>query len=315
MMISVIIVNYNGKRYLSDCLSSIEEHVPFPHEVILVDNASTDGSSDYIREHYPSVRLVQNRSNKGYSAGNNIGAICAQGTLLVLMNNDARLLSSIMPAVKLFDGDTLGVLGCRMYYADGRNQASYGYDHSPCSIVVSWLGLDRFIAMPAIFKRVEIEASRYTVYQSDVAWVSGAFMMTRKDLWFDLGGMDSNYFMYMEDVDYCKRVRDAGFRVGYVPDVEMLHYEGGGKPWIGENALRMTMRSYFIYVRKYYGRCSTLFLWLGLSVVMTVRAIMFCFLSIYERHESNRSKARAYGGLLPHLFGCLVNKKEVLKQN
>ncbi len=300
--LSIVIVNYNGKHFLSGCLNSVEKFARCSHEVIVVDNASTDGSCEYLRENFPHVRLIESKMNLGYSGGNNLGATQAQGDLLLLLNNDTQLLSSLSPALQEFQTDNqLGVLGCRMFYGDGSLQPSIGFDHTPFRMVLSWSGLGRFVSAPSIFKRVDNNGSHYDVLR-EAAWISGAFLMTRKDLWERLGGFDDKYFMYVEDVDYCKRVRMAGYKVAFTPLVEIIHYEGGGKKWIGEKALRDSIQSYLIYLRKFYNYGFLVyFVRVGLGLVMTARAVAFYILTFFSKSDVKKQKARAYKKLLHYI--------------
>ncbi|MFZ3071861.1 MAG: glycosyltransferase family 2 protein [Thermodesulfobacteriota bacterium] len=293
-MLSIIIVNYNGVKFLTECLNSIEEHVSRPHEVIVVDNASTDGSVELIKENFQRVRLIRSGENRGFSGGNNIGARRASGELMLLLNNDTRLLTPLDAAIEEFGRDErLGALGCRMYYGDGRKQPSIGFEATPLRLVLSWLGLGRFAFLPDIFRRVEMDEKQYARRQDNVAWVSGAFLMTRKSVWDRLGGLDERYFMYMEDVDYCKRVRMEGFRVAYIPEVEMVHYVGSAKEWIGEKALLNTMNSYIEYTKQFQRRW-LLFLRFFLSAVMLLRVIAYSVQSFFSASGVVRDKARAF---------------------
>jgi len=292
-LLSIIIINYNGKSFLSECLTSIQEHVKCEYEVIVVDNASVDGSCEYLRVHFPQVRLIEGSINQGFSRGNNLGAKSAKGNLLLLLNNDTRLISSLTPAINEFDKDKqLGVLGCRMSYGDGTFQPSVGFEHTPLSIVLSWVGIGGFSFAPRIFKRVDDEKSHYAI-PNEAAWVSGAFLMTRRDLWEQQGGLDDNFFMYVEEVDYCKRVRMAGYRVAYTPNVKIIHYEGGGRAWIGEDALVESMRSYVTFVKKYYGKFSLLIMRSGLTVVMLLRSFAYYCMMLLRISVLSREKARA----------------------
>jgi GT2 family glycosyltransferase len=310
-ILSIIIVNYNGVKFISECLLSVATYAQCPYEIIIVDNASIDGSCAFIRENFPHVRLIENRTNLGFAAGNNAGAEYAHGELLLLLNNDTRLLTSLISAVKRFETDRqLGVLGCRMSYGDGRLQSSIGIEATPLSLVLSWLGLGRFAWAPDMFKRLEIDKNYYAEFHMNVAWVSGAFFMTRRDLWNKLSGLDERYFMYMEDLDYCKRARAEGYHVGYTPEVDIIHYEGAGKAWLGAEALKNTMYSYFVYLRKYYKRGSVIVVWMGLNIVMTARAL--AFYSLYRATGSVMAseKARAYKDLLPYLLKCMKEEDE-----
>ena len=141
---------------------------------------------------------------------------------------------------------------------------------------------------------MEVKESGYRIPQHDVAWVSGAFLMTRTTLWHQLGGMDERYFMYIEDVDFCKRVRNLGFRVAYIPDVEIIHYESAGKEWIGSKALVWSMRSYIIYTQKYSGIFWAWFVRIGLSGIMLLRVFAYFILTMLKKSAIYKEKRIGY---------------------
>jgi len=271
-MLSILIVNYNGMRFLRDCLDSVRAHVHCPHEVIIVDNASADDSVAYIRANFPEVRLIASEVNTGFTGGNNLAAEAASGDLLLLLNNDTVILSDIQAAVDRFSAPQVGITGAHLCYADRRNQPSVGYEHTPLRMVLSWLGVSGLAALPTAFRLMERAPAFYQADRGDVAWVSGAFLLTRRELWNQLGGLDERYFMYVEDVDYCRRVRQAGYRIDYVAGVDVLHYEGAGKAWIGEMALMRTVTSYALYLNKYYGGVAATLAKRCLGAVMVARA-------------------------------------------
>ncbi len=292
-MLSLIIVNYNGLRFLQGCLASIERFVDTPHEVIIVDNASSDGSAEFIKKNFPGVRLVASPENLGFSGGNNLGAKKAAGDLLLLLNNDTRLLTPLSKAVQEFEKDErIGALSCRMYFNDMRFQPSWGYEHLPLRVILTWSGLSRFTSSK-MFREVEMSESFYQARQN-VDWATGAFLMTRKKLWDALGGLDEKYFMYVEDADFCKRARMSGYGVVYTPEVEIVHYRGGGRAWGGERALVNQMSSYVVYTRKFHGALQTLLLRATLAPIMALRSIAYAVLSIIKRSGDLREKRRAF---------------------
>lgn len=294
ILLSIIIVNFNGKHFLADCLDSIEKQISCSHEVILVDNASSDGSAEFIREKYPFVILVESRVNTGFTGGNNLGARLARGRFFLLLNNDTKLLSDIAPLLNEFEDDTLGALGCRIYYGDGRQQFSFGFEHTPSRIILSWLGLGGILLLPNWFRRNEMNVGSYDEPHKDIDWVSGAAMLTARSLWEQMKGLDEGYFMYIEDVDYCKRVRNAGYRVAYSPDAEVIHYEGAGKPWLGSNALNYSMQSYIRYIGTFYGSCNVFLLRGCLASIMFCRAMVYGIISLFSGSELLKDKERAY---------------------
>ncbi|HET7832226.1 MAG TPA: glycosyltransferase family 2 protein [Gallionella sp.] len=292
--LSIIIVNYNGRQFLADCLDSIARHVSCPHEVIIVDNASRDGSCDFLRSHYPDVQLIESRVNTGFTGGNNLGAQYARGKLLLLLNNDTRLVTDLSPVLRQFDDPQLGVLGCRLRYGDGRQQLSIGFDHTPMRLVLSWLGLGSISALPRWFRRSEMCLDKYAQDHANVAWVSGACLFTPRALWQQVGGLDTGYFMYVEDVDYCKRVRLAGYRVAYTAAAEVVHYEGSGRAWVGGSALRHTMHSYLRYSKKFHSSFSVLSLRALLAAVMLARALAYGVCTFFSRSQIWQEKNKAY---------------------
>jgi GT2 family glycosyltransferase len=293
-LLSIIIVNYNGRHFLADCLDSIAEINTCPHEIILVDNASVDDSCNFVRENYPDVHLIESKVNTGFTGGNNLGAQHARGRILLLLNNDTKLLTDIAPILREFDDPVLGVLGCRLFYGDGRQQHSYGYEHTPSRLVLSWLGLGGISFAPNCFRRNQMRSAAYELSHDRVSWVSGAFLMTPKALWDRLGGLDNEYFMYVEDVDYCKRARDEGYRIAYTPHAQVIHYEGSGKIWLGNKALSNSMRSYIRYARKFYGSFATLFIRMSLAAVMLFRSMVYGITSLLTGSEIMKDKNKAY---------------------
>lgn len=292
--LSIVIVNYNGHRFLAECLASIQQFVTCSHEVIIVDNASIDDSVQYIEATFPAVQLIKSVVNTGFTGGNNIGVRQAKGELVLLLNNDTKLLGPIENALAAFKKPKLGALGVHLFYGDGRNQSSVGYEHTPLRIVLSWVGLARHAALPTVFRRTECNPKFYEEGHDQVDWVSGAFLMTRRNLWNDIGGLDERYFMYVEDVDYCRQVRERGFDVAYIPSVEVMHYEGGGKAWVGPGALIRTIRSYRLYLEKHHGPAVALFTGAFLALVMAARVPFYLLRYKQNKSTIDAEKAIAY---------------------
>ncbi|MDE2400458.1 MAG: glycosyltransferase family 2 protein [Burkholderiales bacterium] len=294
VVLSILIVNFNGKRFLTDCLRSIEEFTSCSHEVIIVDNASSDGSAEFIAQNFPNVRLIQSKKNLGFTGGNNLGADAAKGRILLLLNNDTVILKDLKTAIDELDNSTVGVVGAHLYYGDGRNQPSVGYEHTPWRLILSWLGMSAITWLPSIFRRTESSEDFYASPKANVAWVSGAFLLTRLALWRQLGGLDDRYFMYVEDVDYCKRARQSGYSISYLSDMKVTHYEGGGKSWLGEAALLRSMRSYLIYLRKFHTPFAASLTSTSLGLVMLARAASYALQGGSKKSHVTGEKMRAY---------------------
>jgi len=294
-LVSYIVVNYNGKQFLADCFKSIAQHTSIPYEIILVDNASTDGSVQFIEDNFPQVTLIKNEDNLGFTGGNNIGAKVAQGDFFLLLNNDTKLLSDIAPMVNILqETPNTGAVGGRLYYGDGRQQCSIGLPHTPHSILLSWLGLKSFHLLPDCFRREVQLPDFYACKHSSISWLSGAFLMIPKNIWQEVQGFDNTYFMYLEDVDICKRIRKAGYTIKYTPEAEAIHYEGGNKEWVGSNALSSTFRSYLIFTTKFYGKNTAAKVQLGLRLIFKARAYMYGIMHLITGKQLFADKSMAF---------------------
>lgn len=278
MKLSIIIVNFNGKHFLDDCLKSIAENIHFDYEVIVVDNASTDGSAEYLRNAYPNIILIESKSNLGFAGGNNLGAKSAKGKYLLLLNNDTLILDDLSPAIGLMECDvSIGVLGARMLGKNREYRYSAGYFPEPWRLLkFSWLYQKRGGFRNGVF------SCHDDCYEVD--WIEGSFLLTPAELWRKLGGLDESYFMYVEDVDYARRVVMLGKRVVYFPKVSYVHFGGYNQTRVG-----LLVNGY----RKYHKRHSNLivksianFL---LDFGLLVKGVSYLIYSVVNRTKYERA--------------------------
>lgn len=218
-MVSIIILSYNTKELLRECLKSLYKNIKgVDPEVIVVDNASTDGSVEMVRNNFRNVVLVENKKNVGFSKGNNIGAKIAKGEYLLFLNSDTEVrdngLLEMLEFLETHPG--VGILGGRLRNNDGSLQKSAGVFYNLFNVFLMLFGGER-IGM--------LRKSPSHIMQVD--WVSGAFMMIRKELFEKLKGFDEKLFMYMEDMEICFRAKKLGFSTFFYPNVNMLHKELG----------------------------------------------------------------------------------------
>lgn len=220
-VLSILIVNYNGRKFLGPCLESVRKYVSCRHEVIVVDNASQDDSVEFIRKNFPEVVMISSPQNLGFAKGNNLAARQAKGSYLLLLNMDTVLIQDIAPVAEALERNPkLGVLGIKMLGVNKEYRNSCGFFPS---------GM-RLLLIRSIFNRRGFFAdgcfpqNSAKVYEVD--WVEGSFLVTPKKLWDMLGGMDENYFMYVEDVDYCRSAKNAGYQTGYFPQLSFIHFGG-----------------------------------------------------------------------------------------
>ena len=308
--VSVLIVNYNGLRFLDECLESIKTAFSrYSYEVVVVDNASSDGSQACLQAR-SDIRYIESLENTGFTGGNNLAARSARGKVLLLLNNDTRIEGQLDSLIDQALAEQVGAAGSRLVYSDGRTQFSVGFHHRPLRLVLSWLGLEKKHRLPSIFRRMETDPAYYEQSHTSVDWVSGACLATRREIWERLGGFDEAFFMYCEDVDYCLRVRNSGFKVAFVAETCVTHYEGAGRPWIGGMALQRTGRSYLIFTQKHFGSYFAKLVGFSLAMLFTLRSMVFALVGLYSFDRQNkgqwRDKSESYGRVAMRLLSACI---------
>lgn len=236
-MISIITVNYKTKKYLPRLLDSLKEYAKQDFEHIIVDNNSGDNLDD-IEKQYDFVKVIYSEQNSGFGSGINRGVQEAQGEYLYFLNPDTYLLSDTLgKQKKVLDKypDSAIVGGCMMK-KDGSVQA-YQYGSEPSLTDVFFMNK----------KKEQSQKTSDTLLEVD--WVSGGAMMVQKDLFQKIGGFDERFFMYFEDIDLSKRLRQEGFKIYWTPEAKLYHVEGGA-----EKVYKNTKKRYYTSQRKYYSK-------------------------------------------------------------
>jgi GT2 family glycosyltransferase len=224
-LVSVIIVNWNTRDLLDDCLTSVEGQLAdTPHEAIVVDNASMDGSVELVRARFPQARLVINAENRGFGCANNQGMEIARGRLFLLLNSDARLPDkSIGSLFELMQRDpTVGVAGPRLEDATGKLQPSAYRFGSISRLALEELGLYKLLSRE---HRANLLLGGYWSHDSErtTDWIVGACMLVRAEVFRATGGFDRSIFLYGEEEEWCGRIADAGWRIVYSPSARVTH--------------------------------------------------------------------------------------------
>lgn len=259
MKLSIIIVSWNVKADLFRCLKSIKENRPHEEfEIIVVDNASTDGSVDIIKSDFPDVKIIANNNNVGFSAANNQAIKIAKGRYVFLLNPDTIIYPKSLDTLITFldDHQDVGACGPKFLGRDGHVHFSVGYVPTFRSLLYG----RTFLRSLWIFRRSHMKlTTRNFSYEKseDVEQLSGAALMVRRSVIEIIGLMDESFFMYYEDVDLCLRIRKAGFRIVYLPDSVIMHIGGRSSDQISARRRIMLYRSLFIYFRKHRGRFAT----------------------------------------------------------
>lgn len=237
-MISVILVQHNRCELTSACIESLQKGGGKGYEVIVVDNASTDGSQDIIRRRFRTVLCIPQERNLGFGAANNAGARAAKGDLLFFLNNDTYALEDPIAPLEAYmqAHPECGVAGIALRNTDGTPQSSTG---KWPSIRSEWL-MKR--------KRGMYGPGEYT----NVDWLTGAALCVRRELFQKAGGFDEGFFMYFEDVDLCRRFAQMGVARHYIPSIEIVHVGGGSQPASLRPAMQEAYRrSQMLYYKRY----------------------------------------------------------------
>jgi GT2 family glycosyltransferase len=233
--VSIIIVSYNSKEITSNCIESLIKYsTDFEYEIIVVDNCSIDGSSEYLQERYANIILIENQTNEGFGRANNKGIEKSKFENIILLNSDTLLISnSIKKLIENFsnENDSLGAATCQLLNEDGTTQKSIFHFNASFREVLSYnLLVDKLL--PDLLKR-----------QNDINAVHGACMIFRKSNLAPLGFFDPDFFLYSEEFEWCYRIKKAGKKLHIYDDINILHLEEASstnKEWNAKQRLLST---------------------------------------------------------------------------
>lgn len=220
MTLSIIILSFNTKKLLQTCLESVfQQTKKIKFEVIVVDNASRDGSPEMVKEKFPQVILIKNKANLGFARANNQGMKKAKGNYLLLLNSDTKIKNQALEKLVTLakKKKDLGIAGPRLLNPDETPQPSTGPFYTLAVTFISLFRGDRFLRQsPSQTKKVD--------------WLMGACFLIKRELADQIGFLDENFFMYVEEMEYCFRAEKAGFLTYFFPQAEVYHLERGSSP-------------------------------------------------------------------------------------
>lgn len=239
IQLSVIIVNYNGLIYLKDCLESLIKNLKgVPYEIIVIDNNSVDNSCKFIRENFPEIILLESKINYGFGKGNNMAVKKAKGKYLLLINNDTIVQDDLKPVIAILKSNLkIGVIGINMLNANKEYIPVAGKFPNARNM----FQLVKLLNVSPEFRTGKFAKSSY-----EVDWLGGSFLMLSKHIYNLINGFDEDYFMYVEDVDFCKKIADKGFKRIFLPGFKYVHFVGfnnSKKPFL--------IKGYEMYISKH----------------------------------------------------------------
>lgn len=287
MDISIIIVNYNTKLLLADCLATVfkkTKNVTF--EVIVVDNASTDGSEGYIKERFPNVKWISSGENLGFGKANNLGAKYAVGKYLFLLNSDTLLVNN---ALLLFfeyaenhQQENIGALGSHLLNIDLKSNNSGGCFPTPKSEISYCL------------KKLFHCSTTIPNQTTSIDFIVGADLFIKRSIFNDLGGFDNNIFMYYEETDLQFRMNKMGLSRILIKGPQIIHLEGGSfnVNKLSFKRLYMSLQSFNYYIKKHYNLYNRILF--RISLILTKTPYILCS-SLNYREKVNCIKLIIYG--------------------
>ena len=259
--VSVIIVNYNVRDFLHQSLLSLQKALKgIRSEIFVVDNASDDGSAEMVRRRFPRIRLIANTANLGFAKANNIAIKKARGKFLLLINPDTIVQEDTIRVMVDFlqSHPDVGLAGCKILNPDGSFQPACRR-----GFPTPWVAFTKIFGLSIVFPKSKLFGKYNLTYLNTeetypVDAVSGSFMMVRKEICEHVGGLDESYFMYGEDLDWCYRIREAGWRIYYVHSTQIIHYKGESTRRSSLDEIRTFYNAMHLFVEKHF-RSSRLF--------------------------------------------------------
>lgn len=270
---SIIIVNFNVRDFLRQALLSVRRGLlGLTAEIIVVDNASEDGSAEMVRAEFGEVHLIQNVENRGFAGANNQALRLARGRFIVLLNPDTVVQENTFAAIRDFfcsaAGLEAGMVGCKILNPDGTLQLACRR-----SFPTPWVAFTRLSGLSKLFPRSRLFGKYNLTYLdenalAEVEAISGSFMAVRREVLDSVGLLDETFFLYGEDLDWCFRLRAAGWKIYYLPKTQIIHFKGESSKRANLDNLRIFYQAMHLFARKHFrARLSAAFYGLVIAAI------------------------------------------------
>jgi hypothetical protein len=296
--LSICIVNWNTETQLKECLQSIYEHTRgIAYEIFVVDNASGDGSVGMVQNHFPDVSLIANRQNRGFAAANNQAIRLARGRYVMLLNPDTVVHRGALEAMVWFMDSCgqAGAIGCKLLNPDGSVQHSVRRSPTFGIALHDNTILGRFSLFRERAADYKMKDFSFDKVQ-EVDATSGAALLVRREVLDEVGPLDEGYFMFIEELDLCQRIRGTGRTIYFIPDAVITHLGGESRRQNPEELVIVGQDSLVRYLTKFKGpRKTFLFkiLYKPLFIVGMVYDLMFDSLSLLKYNTVRKDPAKS----------------------
>jgi hypothetical protein len=302
--LSIIIVNWNVRDMLADCLRSIEAyHGTLKVEIIVVDSASSDGSAAMVERDFPSVILLAQTENVGFVGGNNLGLAAANGRHVLLLNPDTLVHPHALARLVeyLDEHPSVGIVGPHTLNTDGT------YQSTRRRFPTLWTGMIESTWLQGMLPESVLNSFYVADMPPDgiypVDWMQGSALLARREVYQQIGGLDPAYIMFSEELDWCKRAKGAGWEIVYVGDAVITHHGGKSTEQVQTRKHVHFQHSKIRYFRKFHGRVAA---WLVRLAIITHYGIQVLVegtkLLLDSQRELRRQRIRSYAVVLRSLI-------------
>lgn len=287
--VSIVILTYNSRDFIDDCLASVKRWTKeVKYEVIIVDNASSDGTTDVVRKFISKLRgwqLIKNTANTGFAGGNNMGIRKARGRYVLLLNPDTKLVENALKfMVSWMDKrKEVGIASCKLLNSDRSVQPTGGFFPTLPRVFLWSTLLDDLPLVQDIFGSYHPHIYHdFYEKERELDWVTGAFFLIRQEVVEQIGVLDEDFFLYVEELEYCLRAKEKGWKVGYVPNTQIVHH--AGKSGTKEGTVIRELSGLKLLYKKHFSPVHLVVLRTFLFLGSFLRAVIFGII------DTNRGK-------------------------
>jgi GT2 family glycosyltransferase len=313
-IVSIVIVSWNARDYLLQCLESLTPAAcRYPMEIIVVDNASSDGSAELVENNFPKARLIRNPANLGFAKANNLGIAAGVGRYVCLINSDVKVLPDCISRLVDYceQNPDVGMVGPRIIGGDGKLQRSCR------GFPTLWNMFCRALALNSIFPKIKLFTGYSLSYwpQNDTRAVdilTGCFWLVRRETMGQVGLLDETFFMYAEDMDWSRRFWFDGSKLVFVSSAEAIHYGGASSSNSPIRFYIEKQRADLQYWKKHHSRIATMLFFLISCLHMSLRIVVYSVMFMFDKsqRQSSRNKLRRSIACLRWMFtGQLVSSQ------
>jgi GT2 family glycosyltransferase len=285
--LSIIVVNYNTKKLLQQTVQSVISTVGklIKYEIIVSDNGSKDDSCEMVRQYFPGVKLIENNANLGFPKGNNIAIKEAVGRYVLLLNSDTVVKENCIEECISYMGEhkEIGALGCKILLADGTldHACKRGFP-TPEASLYYMLKLDKLFSNNKRFGAYTLDYLPQDEI-NEVDSLTGAFMMLRREVIEEVGLLDEDFFMYGEDIDWCYRIKEAGWKVVYYPEASIIHYKGGSSRKKRLKTIYEFHRAMYLFYNKHYIKKYNVFITIMVYIGIGIKLTLSLLINIFKK--------------------------------